>query len=72
MSTIILLRPWLTSSKAEKQHGQNQEHKEQEHGEKEQGGKQSVDNVLIYIAPSMLDVLGTIVDTAGLYYVDLA
>ena len=27
------------------------------------------DNKYIYIVPSMLDVLGTIVDTAGLYYV---
>lgn len=27
------------------------------------------DNMNIYIMPSLLDVLGTIVDTSGLYYV---
>ena len=27
------------------------------------------DNMVIYMMPSLLDVLGTIVDTAGLYYV---
>jgi hypothetical protein len=27
------------------------------------------DNMFLYVMPSMLDVLGTIVDTAGLYYV---
>lgn len=27
------------------------------------------DNKYIYIMPSLLDVLGTIVDTSGLYYV---
>jgi len=27
------------------------------------------DNKFVYIMPSLLDVLGTIVDTTGLYYV---
>jgi hypothetical protein len=27
------------------------------------------DNMTIYLMPSLLDVLGTIVDTTGLYYV---
>jgi hypothetical protein len=55
MCTIVVFRPWM---------------KEKENGTNKTIQTLPQDNKYIYIMPSVLDVLGTIVDTTGLFYVN--
>lgn len=56
MSLIWFFTPWMPGSK-----GSTNPEEE----------KKKPENCYIYIIPSLLDVLGTIIDTAGLFYVCL-
>ena len=55
MCSIALFRPWM----------------KEEAGQVKKEVVLPSDNKYLYIMPSLLDVLGTIVDTTGLFYVNL-
>lgn len=61
MSTIGLFKPWLKDSKTSKMESPNSADK-----------YPSSSSIYVFLLPSLLDLAGTVVDTAGLFYVPLS
>jgi len=61
MSTIGLFKPWLKSTK---------EHQVESNKSAEKTNSTN-GSIYVFLLPSLLDLGGTIVDTAGLFYVNL-